>query len=63
MINRPVLPPKRGYVEVEVDGRRLYRSVATGLLLEDEQPSQEADMMALTIDHEYRLTLLELGVI
>ena len=38
MITRPELPPKEGYVEVEVGGARRYRSVATGLLLEDELP-------------------------
>ena len=38
MSTRPELPPKEGYVEVEVGGARRYRSVATGLLLEDELP-------------------------
>ena len=36
MITRPELPPKAGYVEVEVGGVRRYRSVTTGMLLEDE---------------------------
>lgn len=63
MINRPTLPPKRGYVEVEVDGVRLYRNAVTGILERDETPSTESDLLDMTIDHEYRLTLLELGVI
>lgn len=63
MINRPTLPPKRGYVEVEVDGVRLYRNAVTGVLERDETPSTESDLLDMTIDHEYRLTLLELGVI
>ena len=65
MINRPLLPPKRGYVEVEVDGVRLYRNVETGVLERDELqvPTAESDLMDMAIDHEYRLTLLELGVI
>lgn len=36
MITRPTLPPKRGYVEVEVGGRRTYRNVKTGVLIEQE---------------------------
>lgn len=63
MINRPTLPPKRGYVEVEVDGVRLYRNAVTGVLERDETPSMESDLLDMTVDHEYRLTLLELGVI
>ena len=63
MINRPKLPPKRGYVEVEVDGVRLYRNAVTGVLERDETPSVESDLLDMTVDHEFRLTLLELGVI
>lgn len=63
MINRPTLPPKRGYVEVEVDGVRLYRNAVTGILELDETPSTESDLLDMTVDHEFRLTLLELGVI
>lgn len=63
MINRPTLPPKRGYVEVEVDGVRLYRNAVTDVLERDETPSTESDLLDMTVDHEYRLTLLELGVI
>lgn len=62
-INKTILRPKRGYVEVEVDGVRRYRNSVTGLLLEDEPREKEAeDTAALLIDHEYRLTLLELGL-
>lgn len=63
MINRPTLPPKRGYVEVEVDGVRLYKNAVTGILERDETTSMESDLLDMTVDHEYRLTLLELGVI
>ena len=63
MINRPTLPPKRGYVEVEVDGVRLYRNAVTGVLERDETPTMESDLLDMTVDHEFRLTLLELGVI
>lgn len=38
MITRPELPPKEGYVEVEAGGVRRYRSMSTGMLLEDELP-------------------------
>ena len=37
-IIRPMLPPKEGYVEVEVNGVRTYRNVKTGLLIGDEIP-------------------------
>ena len=30
MINKPMLPPKKGYVEVEIDGQRVYKNVETG---------------------------------
>lgn len=36
MITKPELPPRAGYVEVEVGGARRYRNVAIGVLLEDE---------------------------
>lgn len=35
-ITKPQLPPKSGYVEVEVDGQRRYRSIETGLLLGEQ---------------------------
>lgn len=64
MLNRPKLPPKRGYVEVEVDGVRLYKNAETGVLERDEVPvpTAESDLMDMAVDHEYRITLLELGV-
>ena len=37
MINNPLLPPKKGYVEVETgDGGRTYKNVETGMLIEQE---------------------------
>ena len=64
MITKPMLPPKSGYVEVEVDGKRTYRNVETGVLIEDEvaTPTEADDTAYMLIDHEYRLTLLELGI-
>lgn len=49
MITAPKLPPKAGYVEVEVDGRRTYRNVNTGVLIEDEidAPTPEERISAL----------------
>ena len=35
-ISSTQLPPKSGYVEVEVNGERTYRNVATGLLIDEE---------------------------
>lgn len=49
MINRPKLPPKPGYVEVEVAGRRTYRNVNTCVLIDDEigVPTPEERISAL----------------
>lgn len=38
MITIPQLPPKSGYVEVEVDGCRTYKNIQTGVLIDDETP-------------------------
>lgn len=47
VIVRPQLPPKKGYVEVEVDGVRRYQNADTGVLLEDEPaPQADVDLMA-----------------
>ena len=68
MITKPQLPPKAGYVEVEVDGRRTYKNATTGVLIEDEQAlpdpleQLQAEYDALILDLAFRLTLLELGV-
>lgn len=35
-IIRPTLPPKKGYVEVEVNGVRTYKNIETGVLIENE---------------------------
>ena len=40
-ISKPTLPPKAGYVEVEIDGRRTYCNVETGILIEDEVTTHE----------------------
>ena len=48
MITKPMLKPMRGYVEVEVNGRRMYRNVKTGEIVEpgatftgDNEPTAE----------------------
>lgn len=48
-ITRPVLPPKKGYVEVEVHGRRTYKNVETGELIENEvrKPTPEERIAGL----------------
>lgn len=43
VINRPMLPPKKGYVEVEVDGKRTYKNVDTGLLIDEEVETNEGE--------------------
>lgn len=34
MITKPMLKPIRGYVEVEFNGKRMYRNVKTGEIVE-----------------------------
>ena len=43
VINKPKLPPKAGYVEVEIDGRRTYRNVETGILIEKETTTRQTE--------------------
>lgn len=50
MITVPKLPPKMGYVEVEVDGRRTYRNVNTGILIEDEVPSLTLEDRVISLE-------------
>lgn len=46
-ISKPILPPREGYVEVEVNDKRKYRNVKTGVLLEDESTQKTyIDLMA-----------------
>lgn len=33
MITKPTLKPMRGFVEVEVNGRRMYKNVKTGAIV------------------------------
>lgn len=42
-ITKPMLPPKAGYVEVEVDGVRTYRNVQTGVLIDEEVRAPTTD--------------------
>lgn len=65
-ITKPTLPPKKGYVEaIDETGRHIYiptADTAIRLKKEAEESAVQYDIDALTVDHEYRLTLLELGV-
>ena len=62
MITRPLLLPKAGYVEVIENGKHIYKPTAE-TLVKLAAVSAEDDMNGLIVDHEYRLTLLELGII
>lgn len=56
------LPPRAGYVEVEQDGKRVYRRIAKP---EDERYTRLASendvILDLLADHEYRLCMAELN--
>lgn len=41
---RPKLPPRLGHVEVGVEGKRVYRNVATGLLIDPTAAPTPADL-------------------
>ena len=74
MIIHPELPPKAGYVEVEVDGVRRYRNIETGLLygqephdpttedrvaaLESENKTLKAQVSALTDQNDFQEELI-----
>ena len=65
MITKPLLPPKAGYVEVIENGEHIYKPTAETLAnveAEAIKTSIEDDINSLIIDHEYRLTLLELDI-
>ena len=58
------VPGSFPFVEVEASGRRVT-ALRAGTVPEPEpepEPAAEDDTDAMLIDHEYRLTLLELGV-
>ena len=42
-IAKPILPPKAGYVEVEIDGKRVYKNVETGEIYGQETPAPNTD--------------------
>ena len=63
MITKPQLPPKAGYVEVEIDGVRQYKKITTEL--DEYKAAQEAvelENAQYIVDLDYRLSLIELGV-
>lgn len=49
-ISKPTLPPRKGYVEVEVNGVPRYRNISTGVLLEDEKILKPAEPVQTSID-------------
>lgn len=50
-ITNPVLQPKLGYVEVEVNGVRTYKNVNTGVLIDDEvETVTETEQLRADID-------------
>ena len=36
LINKPLLPPKAGFVEVDMNGKRMYKNVQTGKILDPD---------------------------
>jgi len=64
LISKPQLPPKAGYVEVEVDGVRQYKKIPTELdKYKTAQEAVELENAQYIVELDYRLSLIELGVI
>ena len=62
MLTNPMLPPKAGYVEVEVNGHRTYKNITTGILIEDEPELSGISELSSTAELEQRLTALESAI-
>ena len=60
-ITKPMLPPKKGYVEVEVNGVRTYKNVETSILIDDEtiEPT-EVEQLRADVDYIAIMTGVEL---
>ena len=50
MIIEHKLPPKKGYVEVEVNGKRTYRNAETGVLIDEEAVAPTLDERVKTLE-------------
>lgn len=44
MVTKPTLPPMKGYIEIELDGARVYRNATTGEIYgyESNKPTIES---------------------
>ena len=67
-IFKPMLPAKKGYVEVEINGKRTYRNIETGELTEDEEIPKDlsAEVEQLKAENEslkQSITDLELALV
>lgn len=56
MITKPTLPPKAGYVEVEVNGQRVYKNAATGVLIHDEPEHTQLDILEAQVTYTAMMT-------
>lgn len=52
-IIKPQLPPKSGYIEVEIEGERLYRNIKTNVLLRDEKTLESSETEQLRADVDF----------
>lgn len=56
MITKPMLPPKAGYVEVEITGERVYKNASTGVLLQDESGYSQLDILEAQVTYTAMMT-------
>lgn len=61
-----VIPETFPFVDIVTDGQKVV-SMTAGVVPDpepepDPEPNESDDLAAMTVDHEYHLTLLELGL-
>ena len=49
-VSRPQLPPKKGYVEVEENGQRVYKKVESGI---EEELNQQIEQIWTDMANSY----------
>ena len=55
MINQPQLPPKKGYVEIQVNGQRIYQKI------KNESEDINATLAEAIAELMVQVALLEMG--
>lgn len=54
-IHKATLPPKAGYVEVEVNGARVYKCIATGEIMASDAILKSPDEKIVSLETDSKL--------